>query len=179
MSRLPLPTSSSNVIECPTDIVLYMDQWQEYPSSAEDLHRATRQDPLFVQIIVCLQSGNWSKSLTLELAPNHRRAIDLSVVNSLLMWAQCAIVPVKLRDCVKIELHEGHFGSQHKKALTRSYMCAWWPNLKADLKLRQEAVHYSTLKHCQKLLYTHGQSLLDHGLVCTLTMQDLSTAGCF
>ena len=30
------------------------------------------------------------------------------------------------------ELHEGHFGSQHLKALARS--CAWWPNMDAELK---------------------------------------------
>ena len=33
---------------------------------------------------------------------------------------------------VKNELHVGHFGSQHMKALTRSYM--WWSNMDAELE---------------------------------------------
>jgi transposase InsO family protein len=147
MSRLPLPTTSADASECSTDIVLFVEQGQRL-CTADDLQRATRQDPCLAKVVICLQSGNWPKPLTSDLVPYQRRAVELSIVNGLVMWGQRVIVPASLRDTVKAELHEGHFGGSHMKALARSYV--WWPNLDGELESTAAACSL-----CQQ--YAHAQ----------------------
>ena len=132
LSRLPLPSSSADDQERPSDIILLIDDMSEPPCSADDLCEATRRDPVLAKVILGLQSGSWPSPLPVELAPFHRREMELSVVNGLVMWGQRVIIPQKWRQMVKNELHEGHFGSQHMKALARSYV--WWPNMDAELE---------------------------------------------
>ena len=100
--------------------------------SAEDLCEATRHDPVLAKVIPGLQSSNWLSPLSVELAPFYRREMELSVINGLVMWDQCVIISQKWRQMFKNELHEVHFGSQHMKALARSYV--WWPNMDAELE---------------------------------------------
>ena len=49
----------------------------------------------------------------------------LTVHCGVLMLGQRVVIPVKLRDQVLTELHEGHLGIVKMKSLTRSYI--WWP----------------------------------------------------
>ncbi len=132
MSRLPLPTTASNDLECPLDVVLFVDLPQPPLCTADKLRKATRQDPLLGKVTLCLQSGTWPKPLPEELMPFQRREEEMSVINGLVMWGQRVIIPASLRAKVKAELHDGHFGSQRMKALARSYV--WWPNLDAELE---------------------------------------------
>ena len=102
MSRLPLPTSSSNVIECPSDRRNTLcGPGQEHPCSAEDLPRTTHQDPILAQVIICLKSGNWPEPITSQHTPYYCRETELSVVNGLMMYGQHVIVPAKLCNRVK------------------------------------------------------------------------------
>ena len=67
LSRLPLPSTESNDQECPTEVVLFTDQWPQSPCTANDLKQATRRDPLLAKVMLTLQSGHWPKPLTEEL----------------------------------------------------------------------------------------------------------------
>ena len=87
----------------------------------ERLKQATRRDPLLAKVMLALQLGHWPKPLTEEFVPFQRRAEELAVVKGLVMWGQRVIIPLCLRNKVKHELHEGHFGSQRMKSLARSY----------------------------------------------------------
>ena len=133
LSRLPLPSSSTDDHERPNDIILLIYDMPQPPCSTEDFCEATRRDPVLAKVILGLQSSCWPLPLPVELAPFHRREMELSVINVLAMWGQRVIIPHKWRQMVKNELHEGHFGSQHMKALAQPYV--WWPNMEADLKV--------------------------------------------
>ena len=82
--------------------------------------------------MLALQSSRWPKPLTEELVPFQRRAEELAVVKGLVMWGQRVIIPLCLRNKVKHEPHEGHFGSQRMKSLARSYV--WWSNMDSELE---------------------------------------------
>ena len=143
LSRLPLPSSSADDQERPSDIILLIDDMPEPPCSAEDLREATRRDPVLAKVILGLQSGGWPSPLPVELAPFHRREMELSVINGLVIWGQHVIIPQKWRQMVKNELHEGNFGSQHMKALAQSYM--WLPNMDAELEATAAVYNACTL----------------------------------
>ena len=83
----------------------------EPPCSAEDICETTRRNPVLAKVILGLQSGSWPSSLLVELAPFHRREMELSVVNGLVIWGQRVIIPQKWRQVVKNEFYEGYFGS--------------------------------------------------------------------
>ena len=51
-----------------------------------------------------------------------RRASELSIENSCLLWANCVIIPNKLRSLILSELHEEHLEMSRMKSLARSYV---------------------------------------------------------
>ena len=58
LSWLPLPSTESNDQECPTEVVLFTDQWPQSPCTAKDLKQATRRDPLLAKGMLALAIGS-------------------------------------------------------------------------------------------------------------------------
>ena len=58
------------------------------------------------------------------------KKIELSTLDSCIMWSNCVIIPTVLRP--KIQLHEGHPGISRMKSLER--MLIWWPGFDQDVE---------------------------------------------
>ena len=60
------------------------------------------------------------------------------------MWRIRVVIPMKLRDRVLEELHDGHLGIVKMKRLARSHV--WWPGMDKEI----EEVTY-TCQGCQRM----------------------------
>ena len=66
------------------------------------------------------------------MAPFKNRREELTTEADCLLWGGRVVIPSSLRDTVKRELHEGHFGCTRMKQLARRFV--WWPGLDAELE---------------------------------------------
>ena len=57
---------------------------------------------------------------------------ELSLANGAICRGHRVVIPVAYRSDVQKILHEGHFGSEEMKELTRRYI--WWDTLNADIE---------------------------------------------
>lgn len=93
------------------------------------------------------------------------------------MFADCVIVPTKLRQAVLKQLHSRHQGINRMKAIAHSVV--YWPNIDTDREHTIKKVASNAWKH-RKIhfgLFTHtGPTQSDHGLGCTLILLALSMA---
>jgi transposase InsO family protein len=132
LSRLPISSVQPSDIEQTTEIVLFTDQLDDPPCTATEIRKETARDPLLSQIVTAVRSGVWPTPLPGNLTPFYKKRDELAMTNDTLMWGQRVVIPQKLQSQVKTELHSGHFGSGHMKALARSYV--WWPNMDDELE---------------------------------------------
>lgn len=107
--------------------IFYFSVMEDLPVKANDIAHSTNKDPVFSRV----------RELTLNCWPSHLREktlkpffirrTELSVEQGCILWGMRVIVPPALRLELLHDLHQGHPGMSHMKALARSYM--WWPCL--------------------------------------------------
>ena len=106
--------------------------------------------------------------------PFYTRRDELSTVDGCILWGAKVVVPAAGRQIVLQQLHDTHPGINRMKSLARSYV--WWPGLDADIQstVQKCDVCQSNKGNPQKLHFTLGNGLHDHGHDFTLTMLVLS-----
>jgi transposase InsO family protein len=132
LSRLPLASVEATEDERPTEIVLFTDQMEDSPCSAEEIRQATQHDVSISQAIQALRTDVWPDPIPGHLMAYYKKRDELTITRDILLWGHRVVVPAALQGRVKQELHMGHFGCSHMKALARSYV--WWPNIDNELE---------------------------------------------
>ena len=131
LSRLPY--SQTEDLPDSDSIEIYnLSQIDSLPVSTSDVKRETRRDPTLSKVLDFTLNGWTDKPQDERLKPFYTRRSELSVQNGCLMWGIRVIIPIKLRNKVLEELHEGHLGIVKMKELSRSYF--WWPKLDSDIE---------------------------------------------
>ena len=66
------------------------------------------------------------------LQPYWCRSLELTVIDSCLLWGSRVVILPQIRDSVLNELHDTHIGISRMKSLAHSYV--WWPSLNKDIE---------------------------------------------
>ena len=134
LSRLPVPTKSSPSYDI--DNTWYVNHVGTLPISSTNIATETRKDPV-LSLVYQFTVHGWENTRNTdgELKHFHRRHMELTVYNGVIMWGSRVVVPAKYRSQILSTLHEGHPGIVKMKALARSYV--YWPNI--DQQLEQTA----------------------------------------
>ena len=106
--------------------LFYATQFEPLPVTAEQVKRETQRDPLLVKVHDLVMKG-WAIPQDEQIKPFYQRKDELTVHCGVLMLGHRVVIPVKLRNKVLSELHEGHLGIVKMKSLARSYI--WWPKI--------------------------------------------------
>lgn len=93
-SRLPVQVEED---ECPRSSTaqLYVNQIEILPVTAEDLRKATAQDPVLSKVLHYMHNGWPSRTLPIEFQPYFTRRTQLSSEMGCLMVGMRVVVPVK------------------------------------------------------------------------------------
>ena len=121
LSRLPLQLSSEQEAKLVSFLEdVSCDPCQDLPINAEDVAKASSQDPTLRKEMYCVSHG-WPAS-ECSLFPSFYRIRDeLSTESGCLMWANRVVIPASLRDSLLQELHQDHLGITKMKATARSF----------------------------------------------------------
>ena len=145
MSQLPVAYHTRDIAEYMASAVA-MDIAQ-LPVTSKDIAKATCKDCVLAVVLQSIRHGNWSTTAT-YFAPYFRSRTELSCEDGCILWGQRIVVPKALQAQLLQELHEGHFGVCHMKALARSYI--WWPGLDRDVEVL--AASYEACKGVSAML---------------------------
>ena len=129
-SRLLLHSKPPEEESDPADL-FYANQFEPLPVTAEQVKRETQRDPLLLKVHDLVMKGWWTQHDE-EIKPFYQRKDELTVHCGVLMLGHRVVIPVKLRNQVLTELHEGHVGIVKMKSLARSYI--WWPKIEKDVE---------------------------------------------
>ncbi|XP_043227190.1 uncharacterized protein K02A2.6-like [Amphibalanus amphitrite] len=136
MSRLSVPDEAENRLSAEEEAayggggVMFIAE-QGPCLTAQQIAVATRRDPALARALAAVRSG-WPAVVDPDLAPFKNRREELTTEADCLLWGGRVVIPSSLRDTVKRELHEGHFGCTRMKQLARRFV--WWPGLDAELE---------------------------------------------
>ena len=132
LSRLPLP-NCTDFTPIPTDWTMLVNFLDWSPVTSANVKSETTKDPILSKLYKYCESGLWEPALKDPIfSPYVRRKDELSLQCGCILWGTRIIIPNKLRDDIKKELHSGHTGASRMKELARSYL--WWPNLDKELE---------------------------------------------
>jgi len=121
MLRLPLLNQSP--VENPPDPAIFnIRQMEALPVTSSELQAATRADPLLGKIL-CYVRIHWPYRTSNSFQPYKKAHQELSVEGDCLLRGTRIVMPVKHRQKLLEELHQGHCGTVRMKALARSYVC--------------------------------------------------------
>nr|XP_039268356.1 uncharacterized protein K02A2.6-like [Styela clava] len=98
----------------------------------EDLEEESKIDPVFQEVVKCLQNG-WTFPISPDVAVFYKLRHELSVWNDVcLARGSRAIIPSQLRKRVLEMAHSGHPGMVRMKQRCRENV--WWPRLNAQIE---------------------------------------------
>lgn len=131
LSRLPLPLSTSQVnsIERAVQENAF-EGFGELPISAADIAKASTSGEIGT-VMEYLKHG-WPADVPESLKPYRRRADQLTIEASCLIWKHRTVIPIVYRRMLLQELHSMHLGMSRMKAVARSFF--WWPGLDDDIE---------------------------------------------
>ena len=139
LSRLPL-ADIPTAISVPPELILLMETISDSPITAKQISLWTKADAILSKVLYFINHG-WPDTCPNEsMKPYWSRQSELSVLDGCILWASRVIVPIKGRQQLLFELHEGHFGISKAKSRARS--CIWWPGIDKDIE--------QTVKDCRK-----------------------------
>ena len=128
-SRLPLPSTTGGDSAVFKVEELLVDC---LPITHKEITHATRVDPVLSRVLELVRSG-WPQHIEdLCLKPFFNRRYKLSVEQDCLLWGLCVVIPTRFQKDMLEELHVGHPGIFHMKALAGCYL--WWPNVNFEIK---------------------------------------------
>ena len=126
LSRLPAGPAPINV-PVPGDTIHIMQHMDMSPVTFADVRKETARDPVLSQVYLWVQSGYPDVCNEDKLRPYFQRRSELSIHDGCFKWGARVVIPPVLQDKVLAELHEGHPGVVHAKAVARSLF--WWPGI--------------------------------------------------
>ena len=109
---------------------LYSMQIDILPTNVDQMHTATRYDPILSQVLKCMLE-EWPSQVSPELQPFSSRNYELTTIDWCLSWGMTVIIKAKHRKLGLEELHIGHLGIVRVKSLARIYV--WWPKIGQDI----------------------------------------------
>ena len=147
LSRLPLKETTPEKAN-PPELVLLVDHLKDSPVTAEQIKKATRQDPTLATVLHYVQQG-WphKDAVHPSLKPYFDRREELSVYDGCLLWGNRVVVLKPYQKDVLTQLHDGHPGATKMKGLSRMYV--WWPGVTRDVE--------ETVKKCLECQQHHSR----------------------
>lgn len=130
LSRLPQKTSVDSYRIDATEI-FYMSHFESLPVTVDEIRRATDHDPVLSRVKDSIRRG-WSYNTDNMLDSYFSRRDELSLHQGCIIWGMRVVVPLKLRQRILDELHEGHLGMVKVKSLARNYV--WWPKIDQEIE---------------------------------------------
>ena len=146
MSRLPVSHEPADV-PMPADVVYLLEFIDSSPIGVGMIKHWTDKDALLSSVRRFVISG-WPESIgdDAELRPYCCRQEELPVQSGCILWGARVVVPLKARERVIGEIHEGHPGIVRMKTFARNYV--WWPKLDQDLESKvQRCVACRSKRH--------------------------------
>jgi hypothetical protein len=130
LSRLPLPTSSSNQIG---EVALIQSEFFEHlPISARTIAEETRKDPVLRKALFSTMYGWSTSNEDKQLEPYWTRRTELTTQSGCLLWGLRVVIPASLHQQVTELLHEAHVGVVRMKATARMHV--WWPKMSESIE---------------------------------------------
>ena len=130
LSHLPRSTTSVHPAEKGSEVhAMTIDN---LPVTAKLLAAKTAKDTVLAKLYTCIRHGTWPSPVPDDMIPYFRRKLELTLQDGCVIWGICVVIPRILRDQLLKELHVGHVGICHMKALARSYI--WWSHLDQDIE---------------------------------------------
>ncbi len=130
LSRLPLPQRDADRRSTEGDVIQAM-RVAALPVTAEEVGRATREDPILSKVMRWQRHG-WPETFDDEFKPFHSKRNELTIEQDVLLWGIRVVVPECLRDRVLSQLHATHPGICRMKGIARTH--AWWPKIDEQIE---------------------------------------------
>ena len=135
LSRNLLPTLEGDISTRDVDCFIHA-VIASLPASSErvDVYKAAQAADTICQQVVtfCLKGWPEQRIHTKQLHPYWGARHKLTVVDDLLLYDSCIVVPLSLQAETLSKIHTGHMGIQ--KCLMRAKTSVWWPGMAGQLK---------------------------------------------
>ena len=110
-----------------------MDQLPATAQHLSEIIKSQRNDEVCMQVRGYCQAG-WPAYMPhqLLLRPYWKSRVHLAVIDDLLLYDECIVIPQALRLDILDCMHRGHLGIG--KCCTRAQVSVWWPGLSVAIE---------------------------------------------
>ncbi|CAF2039059.1 unnamed protein product [Rotaria magnacalcarata] len=135
LSRLPVGPDKEfdnhNSNEISSITVIQQELQEQLPLRAAQIAKATRKDPILIQVYNYKLSG-WPLSSTDNLQPYYRIRNELSTLHGCITWGVRTVIPSCFCKYLLNYLHLSHPGMSRMKVDARRYF--WWPLIDKEIE---------------------------------------------